>query len=81
MKENWDIISEDFSEVLERDNGDLVQGQLTVMAEKRTLEKGICWQLGILSGDRTDSAMLIDRMWMGKKDGEKKDRNLKWHLS
>ena len=35
MKENWDIISEDFLEVLERDNGDLVQGQLTVMAEKK----------------------------------------------
>lgn len=72
MKENWDIISEDFSEVLERDNGDLVQGQLTVMAEKGTLEKGICWQLGILSGDRTDSVMLIDRMWMGKKMGKKR---------
>ena len=81
MKENWDIISEDFLEVLERDNGDLVQGQLTVMAKKKTLEKGICWQLGILSGDRTDSVMLINRMWMGKKDWENKDMNLKWHLS
>ena len=57
--------------MLERNNGDLVQGQLTVMAEKETLEKGICWQLGILSGDRTDSVM-FDRMWIGKKCGEKK---------
>lgn len=57
--------------MLERNNGDLVQGQLTVMAEKETLEKGICWQLGILSGDRTDSVM-FDRMWIGKKCGEKR---------
>lgn len=32
------------------------------MAEKGILEKGIFWKLGILSGDRTDSVMLIHRM-------------------